>query len=130
MIGKVFLEVDIPWLQQNLYDIYVTDIFFFSVKKQNWKKLDLPTPKRERGVRRSEGRGSDSVDWRADARSTSNNVRGRGGGRGGLVRGRGRGRGTRVGGVTASVRGGFRSPATESFDFTDFAGLCEYSEVR
>ncbi|KAK4321976.1 hypothetical protein Pmani_007259 [Petrolisthes manimaculis] len=100
------------------------------VKKQNWKRLDIPPPKRERGVRRNEGRGSDSVDWRADARLTSNAVRGRGGGRGGVLRGRGRARGTRGGGgILSNLRGGFRSPVAESFDFTDFTGISEYAEL-
>lgn len=96
---------------------------FFPVKKQNWRRLDIPPPKREKGFRR-DGRGPDSADWRADARSAGNSLRGRGGGRGGALRGRGRGRGAGRGG-TAIGRGGFRSPSTEPFE-----NFSEYSEVK
>ncbi|XP_047498985.1 la-related protein 1B-like isoform X2 [Penaeus chinensis] len=76
------------------------------IKKQNWKRLDIPPPKREKGFRRTEGRASDSLDWRADSRATSNASRGRGSGRGGTIRGRGRGRGGGRGGVGGGGGGG------------------------
>ncbi|XP_071536702.1 uncharacterized protein larp isoform X2 [Panulirus ornatus] len=102
------------------------------MKKHNWKRLDIPPPKREKGFRHTEGRGSDSLDWRADARSTSSALRGRGCGRGSIVRGRGRGRGggrgSGVGGVgQGSMRGGFRSPSAEHFEnVTDYREIPGY----
>ncbi|XP_063876085.1 LOW QUALITY PROTEIN: la-related protein 1-like [Scylla paramamosain] len=93
------------------------------LKKQNWRRLDIPPPKREKGFRR-EGRGSDSAEWRADARA-ANALRGRAGGRGSTLRGRGRGRGTGRGGTAVGgLRGGFRSPSTEPFE-----NFSEYSEI-
>nr|XP_053654860.1 la-related protein 1-like isoform X2 [Cherax quadricarinatus] len=98
------------------------------IKKQNWKRLDIPPPKREKGFRRPEGRGSDSIDWRADARSTYSALRGRGGFRGISLRGRGRGRGGRGSGIggggQGGMRGGFRSPSAEHFE-----NFSEYSEI-
>ncbi|XP_042857661.1 la-related protein 1B-like isoform X2 [Penaeus japonicus] len=113
------------------------------IKKQNWKRLDIPPPKREKGFRRTEGRASDSLDWRADSRATSNASRGRGSGRGGTIRGRGRGRGGgrgggggggggggSVGGVgngQVGGRGTFRSPSTEPFEnFHEYSEIPEY----
>ncbi|XP_045130370.1 la-related protein 1-like isoform X2 [Portunus trituberculatus] len=93
------------------------------LKKQNWRRLDIPPPKREKGFRR-EGRGSDSAEWRADARA-ANALRGRAGGRGNTLRGRGRGRGAGRGGTAVGgLRGGFRSPSTELFE-----NFSEYSEI-
>ncbi|CAL4059464.1 unnamed protein product, partial [Meganyctiphanes norvegica] len=91
-------------------------------KKQNWKLLDIPPPKRDKGFRR-DGRNSESNDWRADPRIAG---RGRGGIRGGLTRGRGRGRG---GGGMAGRGGmgqGFRSASTEPFDYQDYSEVPEY----
>lgn len=102
-----------------LSDVY----YFFVAKKQNWRKLDIPPPKREKGFRR-DGRGPDSADWRADARSAGSALRGRGG-RGGSLRGRGRGRGAGRGGTAVGGLRGFRSPSTEPFE-----NFIEYSEVR
>lgn len=93
------------------------------LKKQNWRRLDIPPPKREKGFRR-EGRGSDSNEWRADARA-ANALRGRSSGRGSTLRGRGRGRGAGRGGTAVGgLRGGFRSPSTEPFE-----NFSEYSEI-
>ncbi|XP_045594728.2 la-related protein 1B isoform X2 [Procambarus clarkii] len=96
------------------------------IKKQNWKRLDIPPPKREKGFRRPEGHGSDSIDWRADARSTNNALRGRGIFRGNALRGRGRGRGggRGIGIGPGGMRGGFRSSSAELFE-----NFSEYSEI-
>ncbi|XP_042237498.1 la-related protein 1B-like isoform X2 [Homarus americanus] len=99
-------------------------------KINTWKRLDIPPPKREKGFRRTEGRGSDSLDWRADARSTNGALRGRGTGRGNIMRGRGRGRGGGrggsliAGGGQLGMRGGYRSPSAEHFE-----NFSEYSEI-
>ncbi|KAK7039131.1 hypothetical protein SK128_003352, partial [Halocaridina rubra] len=91
------------------------------IKKQNWKPLDIQPPKREKGFRRSDGRASDSIDWRADSRTVGNISRGRGGNRGGNVRGRGRGRGRGLG-SGGQGRGAFRSTSTEPFEnYLDYA---------
>ncbi|XP_076039146.1 uncharacterized protein LOC143024182 isoform X3 [Oratosquilla oratoria] len=100
-------------------------------KKQNWKRLDIPAPKREKtGFRGRDpnGQGSETNNWRAEARVVGGFPRGRG--RGGAMRGRGRGRGIGRGGGIIGSSGGLgasRSASTEPYEgFTEYSELPEY----